>query len=79
MLNPIPIHAAGIYQEDGDDDHIDNDFLFVFKNWASSRSILHALFKIFAIHDSSRFTNYIYCFSSKLCRHRTFKFINLTF
>lgn len=35
--------------------------------------------KNFAIHDSSNFTNYICCFSSKLCRHRIYKFINLTF
>ena len=31
MLNPIPIHAAGIYQEDGDDDHIGNDFYLSLK------------------------------------------------
>ena len=35
--------------------------------------------KNFAIHDSSNFTNYICSFSSKLCRHRIYKFINLTF
>ena len=40
---------------------------------------LSTLHKTFAIDDSFNFSNYICCFPSKLCRHRTCKFKNLTF